>query len=147
MTLKMYKKKKSTNNWYRLEPQETSEREYDSRKKIVETADQGLILMWKRFYKLRGKVSLCVCWGWGGYTHTALEKMCLVGDMRTTHSIEKAETDLYEVQKQAKLALVIVERSSWRGTPGNFMRQWNCISDQGIRWVWIFFKTHIRIYS
>ena len=63
-------------------------------------------------------------------------------------SIEKAETDLYEVQKRAKLALVIVERSNWRGTPGNFMRQWNCsVSGQGIRWVWIFFKTHIRIYS
>ena len=55
-------------------------------------------------------------------------------------SIEKAETNLYEVQKWAKLALVIVE-SSWKGTPGNFMRQWNCISDLGVMWVWIFFKT------
>lgn len=51
-------------------------------------------------------------------------------------------TSIEEVLKQAKLALVIVERSNWKGTPGNFMRQWNCsISDQGVMWVWIFFKT------
>lgn len=57
-------------------------------------------------------------------------------------SVEKAETNLYEVQKRAKLALVIVERSNWKGTPGNFMRQW----------IWVFcgygcFSKLIRKYS